>query len=179
MKLITKIFVNVYKYIAPIKCARLLGVKIGDKCKTFGSVNWGSEPFLITLGNHTEVSFGVTFITHDGATWCFRDEEEYRGAMKYGRIHVGNDCFIGAKSIILPGVSIGDKSIVAAGAVVAKSIPSGEVWGGVPARFISKTSDYADKILDSSPKNVEGLKSLSRRERIIRLADEIEKIRMQ
>lgn len=51
--------------------------------------------------------------------------------------------------------------------------------GGVPARFISKTSDYADKILDSSPKNVEGLKSLSRRERIIRLTDEIEKIRMQ
>ena len=50
--------------------------------------------------------------------------------MKYGRIRVGNDCFIGAKSIILPGVSIGDKSIVAAGAVVAKSIPSGEVWGG-------------------------------------------------
>lgn len=51
--------------------------------------------------------------------------------------------------------------------------------GGVPARFISKTSDYADKILDSSPKNVEGLKSLSRRERIIRLTDEIEKIKMQ
>ena len=50
--------------------------------------------------------------------------------------------------------------------------------GGVPAKFISKTSDYADKILDSSPKNVEDLKSLNRRERIIRLTDKIEKMKM-
>ena len=53
-----------------------------------------------------------------------------KGTLKFGRIRIGNNCFIGARSTILPGVTIGDNSIVAVGAVVNKSIPSGEVWGG-------------------------------------------------
>ena len=60
----------------------------------------------------------------------FRDQDEYKGTLKFGRIRIGNNCFIGARSTILPGVTIGDNSIVAVGAVVNKSIPSGEVWGG-------------------------------------------------
>ena len=82
---------------------------------------------MISIGNHTEVSFDVAFITHDGATWCFRDQDEYKGTLKFGRIRIGNNCFIGARSTILPGVTMGDNSIVAVGAVVNKSIPSGEV----------------------------------------------------
>jgi acetyltransferase-like isoleucine patch superfamily enzyme len=46
--------------------------------------------------------------------------------------------FIGARCIILKGVTIGEKSIVAAGSVVTKNIPEGEVWGGNPAKFIKK-----------------------------------------
>lgn len=110
-----------------------------------------SEPWLISIGNHTEVSFDVAFITHDGATWCFRDQDEYKGTLKFGRIRIGNNCFIGARSTILPGVTIGDNSIVAVGAVVNKSIPSGEVWGGVPAHYIMKTKDYADKCKENTP----------------------------
>lgn len=49
--------------------------------------------------------------------------------------------FIGARSIILKGVTIGEKSIVAAGSVVVKNIPSGEMWGGNPAKFIKKIGD--------------------------------------
>ena len=45
-------------------------------------------------------------------------------------LYHGNNCFIGARSTILPGVTIGDNSIVAVGAVVNKSIPSGEVCVG-------------------------------------------------
>lgn len=46
--------------------------------------------------------------------------------------------FIGAHSIILKGVTIGEKSIVGAGSVVAKDIPDGEVWAGNPAKFVRR-----------------------------------------
>lgn len=55
-------------------------------------------------------------------------------AMDRGTIKVGNDCWIGAKAVILKDVELGDGSIVAAGAVVTKSVPPGQVVGGVPAR---------------------------------------------
>lgn len=113
----------------PIAYARSIGVAIGERCKIQGIPNWGSEPWLISIGNHTEVSFGCAFITHDGATWVCRDEERYQNVIKFGEIKIGSDCFIGARSTILPGVSIGNKSIVAAGAVVSQNTPSGEVWG--------------------------------------------------
>lgn len=49
------------------------------------------------------------------------------------------------RATILPGVEIGPNSIVAAGSVVTRSVPPGEVWGGVPAHFIETTKEYADK----------------------------------
>ncbi|MBI5401968.1 MAG: acyltransferase [Ignavibacteriae bacterium] len=51
-------------------------------------------------------------------------------------IFIDDDVFIGANSIILKGVKIGKRSIVAAGSVVTKDIPEGEIWGGNPAKFI-------------------------------------------
>lgn len=53
-------------------------------------------------------------------------------------ITIGVDVFIGGGSTILKGVTIGAKSIVAAGSVVSKNIPAGEIWGGNPAKFIRK-----------------------------------------
>lgn len=51
-------------------------------------------------------------------------------------VNIGNNVWIGAGAIILPGVTIGEDAVIAAGAVVTKSVPSGEVWAGVPARRI-------------------------------------------
>jgi len=51
---------------------------------------------------------------------------------------IEDGCFIGADVIILKGVTIGKESVVAAGSVVAKNIPAGEIWGGNPAKFIKK-----------------------------------------
>lgn len=56
--------------------------------------------------------------------------------MSVGRVTVGNRCWIGAKVVILKDVSLGDGCIVAAGAVVTKSVPPGAVVAGVPARQI-------------------------------------------
>jgi acetyltransferase-like isoleucine patch superfamily enzyme len=53
-------------------------------------------------------------------------------------IHIMNNVFIGARSIICKGVTIGENSIIGAGSVVIKDIPSNEIWGGNPATFIKK-----------------------------------------
>ena len=153
---ITKIGIKILdllkrKLTNPIEYSRKIGVEIGENCKLNGVPNWGSEPYLIELGSRTEISFEVAFITHDGATWVFRNQDKYKEVIKFGKIKIGNDSFIGARSTILPGVEIGDFCIVAAGSVVTKNIPSGEVWGGVPAHYIMKTEQYAQKCLEDTP----------------------------
>lgn len=153
---ITKIGIKILdllkrKLTNPIEYSRKIGVKIGKNCKLNGVPNWGSEPYLIELGNRTEISFEVAFVTHDGATWVFRNQDKYKEVIKFGKIKIGNDSFVGARSTILPGVEIGDFCIVAAGSVVTKDIPSGEVWGGVPAHYIMKTERYAKKCLEETP----------------------------
>ncbi len=71
-------------------------------------VLFGSEPYLIELGNHVRTSSDVAFITHDGAAWVFREEEKYKKVIRYGKITVGDNCFLGMRCIILPGVTIGE-----------------------------------------------------------------------
>ena len=51
-------------------------------------------------------------------------------------IHIGRDVWIGANAVILPGITIGDGAVIAAGAVVTKDVPENTVAGGVPARVI-------------------------------------------
>ncbi|APU95295.1 hypothetical protein BV902_02235 [Sphingobacterium sp. B29] len=55
-------------------------------------------------------------------------------------VHIGEDVFIGTRCIIMKGVSIGSRSIIAAGSVVVTSIPADEIWGGNPAKFLKKAS---------------------------------------
>lgn len=135
----------------PMKLAKKIGVNIDESSRIISMPNFGSEPYLITIGKHVTISSEVNFVTHDGATWCFRETDEYKGIFKYGKIFVGDNCFIGMRSIILPGVKIGNNCIVAAGAVVTKDVPDGCIVGGVPARIIESSDSYAEKIKKSMP----------------------------
>ena len=69
-----------------------------------------------------------------------------------GAIVLENNCFIGARAVLLGGTHIGENSIIAAGAVVHGNIPSNEVWGGVPAKFIMSVDSYAKKVKDTAEK---------------------------
>lgn len=60
-------------------------------------------------------------------------------------IDAKDNCFIGAGTIILPGVTIGPNAIVAAGAVVNSDVPDGMIVGGVPAKVIGTMTDFAEK----------------------------------
>ena len=131
----------------PISFARALGVSIGSDCRILGmsAGTFGSEPYLVSLGNHVEITSGVRFITHDGGVWTLRDR--YPDLDVINPISIGNNVFIGMNAILLPGVEIGDNVVVAAGSVVTSNIEAGTVVGGVPARPISTINEYWERIL--------------------------------
>ena len=120
----------------------------------------GTEPYLVEIGDETLVSCDVLFITHDGATWVGRDEDSQLNS--FGAIRIGRRCFIGARSTLLPGTSLGDRCIVGAGAVVKGEFPAGSVVAGVPARVTGSTEDFLKRAHDKSldlPDNVFPLES--------------------
>lgn len=124
--------------------ARKKGVKVGENCRIYIK-NWGSEPFLITIGDHVTVTSGVKFITHDGSTCLVKDEHGKR-YQRFAPIQVGSHVFIGVNSIIMPGVTIGSNVVIGAGSVVTKDIPDHSVAIGVPAKVVSSFADYQAKI---------------------------------
>lgn len=127
----------------PVEWARKIGVKMGDDVHLYGDIQWSTEPWIITLGNHVHITNGVQFITHDGGTLILRHltpDLEITGP-----ITIGDYVYIGTQSIILPNVRIGNNCIVAAGSVVTKDVPDGSVVAGVPARVIKTIDEYHDK----------------------------------
>ena len=123
------------------------GLKMGRDVRVIGKPTFGSAPYLVRIGNHVTVSSEVCFITHDGATWVFRDLSEYRGLRRYGAIEIKDNCFIGTRAILMPGITIGPNSVVGAGAVVTRSVPPDTVVAGSPARVISSTDEFVRKNL--------------------------------
>lgn len=126
---------------------RRRGLRYGRDCRFIEPLpKFLNEPFLVSIGNHCTISSGAAFITHDGATWLFRDQPEYKDLKYYGQIEIRDDCFIGARAIILPGVSIGPNAVVGAGSVVTKDVAPGTVVAGNPARFICTIDQYKEKM---------------------------------
>lgn len=137
-----------------LKVAKKQGLKCGKGVTVMKNCNFGTEPYLITLEDNVRISNDVTFITHDGGSWVFRRSEgEYKNVVRFGRISVGENTFLGARCIILPDVHIGKNCVIAAGAVVTKDIPDNSVAAGVPAKVISSTFDYAEKMKARMPKD--------------------------
>jgi acetyltransferase-like isoleucine patch superfamily enzyme len=83
-----------------------------------------TNPLGIHIGKYTVVTFGAAILSHDFVNSLNRD------------VFIGDNCFIGAHSIILPGVTIGDGCIVAAASVVARDVPTGSLVAGNPARIV-------------------------------------------
>lgn len=149
------------------RLARRLGVKIGKGCR-ISSPNWGSEPYLIEIGDYVHVTSGVNFVTHDGGVWVFR--REFPSIDVFGRIIVGDGTYIGNNAIILPGVQIGKGCVIGANSVVSRSIPDGVVAAGNPARFICWTKEYKDKMIPHDF-GIHGLSRSEKRDRVLRMIE--------
>jgi acetyltransferase-like isoleucine patch superfamily enzyme len=133
----------VYSLFGGVKLARMKGVTVGEGCRLLIK-NWGSEPYLINIGDNVTVSSNVSFFNHDGSGWLFKKGNGRY--YKYERIFIGNNVFIGASTILLPGVVIGDNVIVGAGSVVSKSLESNCVYAGNPVRKIRDFNSFKEKV---------------------------------
>lgn len=124
------------------------GLKIGNDTRLAGSIDFGSEPFLISIGNCCLITDGVRFITHDGAIQVplimqgENLEDVYSKKSTFGRINIGDNVFIGVSSVILPETKISNDTVIAAGSVVKGDFPAGVVIGGNPAKVICSLDDY-------------------------------------
>ena len=132
----------------PIKFAKKIGVNVGENLRIYGNVVWGTEPWIITLGNNVHITDGVKFITHDGGTLLYHDIVPDLEITK--PITIGDKVYIGNNVIILPGVSIGNNVVIGAGAVVTKDIPDNSLAVGVPAKVIKTADEYFEKIQKES-----------------------------
>ncbi len=135
---------NISAKLNPVRYARRRGVNMLGKVRFYGKPLLGTEPWLITLGDNVHITHDVEFVTHDGGTLLFRDQIPDLEITK--PIVVGNNVYIGARSMIMPGVRIGNNVIIAAGSIVTKDIPDGGVYGGVPAKLIKSIDEYFEKI---------------------------------
>lgn len=109
--------------------------------------NFGTEPYLISLGNNVHIASGVKFINHDITALMFRymDQNQTIPGRK-GTITIGNNVFVGANSLILYDVNIGNNCIIGAGSLVNKDIPDGSVAAGIPCKVIGSFEEYKKKI---------------------------------
>ena len=130
-----------------IQYLRKSGAKIGTNCNIASVEILGSEPYLVEIGDNVYFSgCNVKLLTHDGGTM----QLSYMGLTdkkydNFGKIKIGNNCFIGVESIILKNVTIGNNCIIGAGAIVTKSIPDNCVVAGVPAKIVCSVEEYYEK----------------------------------
>ena len=124
-----------------IDYARHIGVKIGDNC-FIATHGWSSEPYLIEIGNNVALTAGVKIHTHGGSRIARYQIPKFD---VFGKVKIGDGCYIGTNAQIMPGVTIGNRSLVAAGSIVTKSIPDGVVVGGNPAKYICTVEEYISR----------------------------------
>lgn len=120
---------------------------IGQNCR----INLGANvtnPEYVRLGNNVSLS-DCTLLGHDGVVAVLNTAYGVK-LDSVGKIDIKDNVFIGHGAIVMPGVTIGPNSIVAAGAVVTKDVMEGDIVGGVPARPISKTDDLVLRLQEKT-----------------------------
>ena len=129
------------------RCEFGKNISIGDDVYiNFGCVILDCGP--VTIGNQVLISPNVGIYD---ASHALDAQERMDGALIPGKIRIGNRVWIGGGTIILPGVTIGDDTVIGAGSIVTHDIPSGVVAVGNPCRVLRKLTDK-DKVGYQNPK---------------------------
>lgn len=116
------------------------GLKVGKNfCRMGGVIIDPSHCYHITIGDNVTLAPRVHILAHDASTYMFL------GKTRAANVVIGNNVFVGAGSIILPGVHIGNRVIIGAGSIVSKDIPDNSVAVGNPAKVLCPIDEYLEK----------------------------------
>lgn len=149
------------------KLARFYGVEIGEN-NFIASKFWSSEPYLIKIGNNCAITSGVKIFTHGGSRVLRSRHPKFDA---FGKVVIGDYVYIGSNSLIMPGVTIGNNVLIAAGSIVTKSIPSGVVVAGNPAKFVCTINDYEKKNIKYNT-NSKGMSANDKRKMLLSLNED-------
>lgn len=124
----------------PLACLRQRGLTVGNNFVMQEEVVIDtSHCWHITIGHHVTLAPRVHILAHDAST------KRFLGYTRIGKVSIGNQVFIGASTLVLPGVSIGSNVIIGAGSVVTRDIPDDVVAAGNPARVICTLREFLAK----------------------------------
>lgn len=119
--------------------------QMGDRCSIQMNVVF-TDPKHVRLGNNVSLT-GCTLFGHDGAVQMLKRKTGLT-LDSVGKIDILDNVFIGHQAVIMPDVTIGPNSIVAAGAVVTRDVPPNTIVGGVPAKPIGNVDIFLQRSLE-------------------------------
>lgn len=166
---------NLYKKIrrhlmSPNKYALSLGVKLGKGCQ-LATKEFPEEGYLIEIGDYVRIAAHASIYTH-GGVFPLRKYYNDPNLDQFGKVKIGSYTSIGSYAMIMPGVTIGERCIVAGGAVVTKSVPDGCMVAGNPAKFIGYTEDFYKKLKEKHDLGCKNMTLKEKRNFLLALPDE-------
>jgi len=123
------------------------GTSIYDSSALFGDVAVGRNTWIgpftlldgsgggLSIGDYCSISAGVHIYTHDTVLWAVSGGVQQA---RKGRVVIGSNSYIGAQSVIVAGVTIGSRCVIAANSLVNRDVPDGSIIGGTPARHLGR-----------------------------------------
>ncbi|WP_374587316.1 acyltransferase [Ideonella dechloratans] len=118
---------------------------IGERTAINEYCNIRAAGGVITIGRRCLFGQFVTLVASNHGLDPNHDMMDQPWDTQRVDISIGNDVWLGAGVVVLPGVCIGEGAVIAAGAVVVKDVPPGEIWGGVPAHKLSSRTGRLEK----------------------------------
>lgn len=129
-------------------------VTVYDSTTVVGDVTIGAHTWIgpfcsldgtggLTIGSYCSIAAATHISTHDTARWALSGGTE---PYEYAPVEIGDRCFLGTNVSVTRGVTIGEMSLIAAGAVVTDDVPSRSIVAGVPARVVGTVQDAGGRV---------------------------------
>ena len=132
----------IYRLRADYTTDRLIsmGMKVGKNFnRLHGVILDPGHCWLIEIGDNVTMAPRVHILCHDASTKAFLNYT------KIGRVTIGSNVFIGADTVVLPGVTIGNNVVIGANSTVTHDVPDNTVVVGSPARPLCTLEEYLEK----------------------------------
>lgn len=124
------------------------GMSVGKNFQRMHNVNIDeSHCWLIKIGNNVTMAPNVQVLAHDAST------KMLTGYTKIGSVKIGDNVFIGAGTIILPGTTIGNDVVIGAGSVISGTILSDSLYLGNPGKRVCSITEFKEKQIQRMKKN--------------------------